>query len=204
LQLFEERKELKEQLTRLLQQEELKWIQRVKDTDLKEGKASTKYFDAKANGRHRRNTIVSFEHNGEKIAGQKNLEDHITKFYKELFGQPQVSEIQLNLEDIPTIDPEVAQNMTASFSMEEIENAVFEMAHNKSAGSNGFPIEFYQKIWDLIKHDLKALVDDFQQGKLDIERLNYGVITLVPKCEDPNDIKKFRPEFQDHHKITYE
>jgi uncharacterized lipoprotein YehR (DUF1307 family) len=104
----------------------LKWIQRAKDTDLKEGEASTKYFHAKANGRHRRNTIISLEHDGDKIVGQKNLEDHTTKFYKEHFVLPQVSEIRLNLEDIPMIDAEVAQNMTVPFSMEEIKFVVFE------------------------------------------------------------------------------
>ena len=41
--------------------------------------------------------------------------------------------------------------------------------------------------------DLLALVNDFQQGKLEISRLNYGIITLIPKCKDPTDIKKFRP-----------
>lgn len=40
---------------------------------------------------------------------------------------------------------------------------------------------------------MKNLLDNFHIGALDIARLNYGVITLVPKCKDAKQIKKFRP-----------
>ena len=34
---------------------------------------------------------------------------------------------------------------------------------------------------------------DFNKDQLDIKRLNYGVITLVPKLKEANNIKQFRP-----------
>lgn len=37
------------------------------------------------------------------------------------------------------------------------------------------------------------MFQDFWENKLDIKRLNYGVITLVPKLKDANTIKQFRP-----------
>jgi hypothetical protein len=33
----------------------------------------------------------------------------------------------------------------------------------------------------------------FHQGRLDIERLNHGVISLIPKVPDVDVIQKFRP-----------
>ena len=33
----------------------------------------------------------------------------------------------------------------------------------------------------------------FAKQRLDIKRLNYGVVTLVPKLKDANSIKQYRP-----------
>lgn len=38
-----------------------------------------------------------------------------------------------------------------------------------------------------------ALFNDFHQNNLDINRLNYGVITLLPKIKDANKIQQYRP-----------
>lgn len=37
------------------------------------------------------------------------------------------------------------------------------------------------------------MFQDFWKGELDIKRLNYGVITLVPKVKDASCIKQYRP-----------
>jgi hypothetical protein len=78
-------------------------------------------------------------------------------------------------------------------TMEELKIVVFEMASNKAAGSDGFNAEFYQKKWELVKQDLFGLLKDFQKGELDIARLNYGIITLVPKGKGADRIQKYRP-----------
>jgi hypothetical protein len=79
------------------------------------------------------------------------------------------------------------------FSLDEIKKVVFGMKKNKSPGPDGFPADFYQEFWDLVKWDLKALVEQFAKGRIDIARLNYGIITLVPKTADAKQIQKFRP-----------
>jgi hypothetical protein len=38
-----------------------------------------------------------------------------------------------------------------------------------------------------------AMVNDFYLDKLDIDKLNYGVITLLPKVSDANEVKQYRP-----------
>ena len=49
-----EQKDLREQLNRLLKQEEVKWFQRYKDKEIKEGDSNTRYYHAKVNGRRRK------------------------------------------------------------------------------------------------------------------------------------------------------
>lgn len=48
------------------------------------------------------------------------------------------------------------------------------------AGPDGFPVEFYQDLWEIIKQDLKELFDKFHIVELDVERLNQGIIALIP------------------------
>jgi hypothetical protein len=38
------------------------------------------------------------------------------------------------------------------------------MEHNKAPGPDGFPAEFYQHFWDVIKSDLLALFADLHAG----------------------------------------
>lgn len=37
------------------------------------------------------------------------------------------------------------------------------------------------------------MVNDFYLGELDVQRLNYGVITLIPKIKGANNVKQYRP-----------
>jgi hypothetical protein len=52
---------------------------------------------------------------------------------------------------------------------------------------------FYQKFWELIKADLMNMINDWNQGKLDLFRLNFSLLTLIPKEADVVTIQKFRP-----------
>jgi hypothetical protein len=67
------------------------------------------------------------------------------------------------------------------------------MEKNKAAGPDGFPIEFYQSCWEIVKHDLMQIFDDFHQNRIDLAKINYGIITLIPKGDDANIIQKYRP-----------
>ena len=44
----------------------------------------------------------------------------------------------------------------------------------------------------MIKGDLMNMINDFYLGNLDLARLNYGVITLVPKVKETNNVKQYR------------
>lgn len=83
--------------------------------------------------------------------------------------------------------------LTITFSMEELHSKAFRMESNKPARPDGFNIEFYQKFWEIIKTVLFALLEHLYDNELDIDRLNYGVITLIPKGSDTDRIRKYRP-----------
>ena len=99
------------------------------------------------------------------IEGDKHLVEYITSFYKNLFGHRDNSTTSLNIENPKMIQEQYRDILINEFSLEEIKNVVFNMAHNKSHGPDGFTAEFYQHYWELVKYDLKALLDDFGNKK---------------------------------------
>jgi hypothetical protein len=74
-----------------------------------------------------------------------------------------------------------------------VEEAVMQMKKNKAPGPDGFPAEFYQVFWDTIKDDMMAMFYQLQSGDLPLFRLNFGIITLLPKKEDASRIEQYRP-----------
>ena len=62
-----------------------------------------------------------------------------------------------------------------------------------SPGPDGIPFLFYHKFWVLIKNDLLKMFEDFQKGNLELFRLNFAAITLIPKEENAKSMRKFRP-----------
>lgn len=83
--------------------------------------------------------------------------------------------------------------LTKPFDEQEIKNVVFEMEHNKAASPDAIPMEFFQKCWDVVKGGILEMFRDFHQGKLDVSRINYGVITLLPKVNDAEKIQQYKP-----------
>lgn len=77
--------------------------------------------------------------------------------------------------------------------MEEVKSAVFGMKNTSAPGPNGFGASFFKNSWSFLSNDFMALFKDFHNGRLDIRRLNYGVITLVPKLKEATNIKQYRP-----------
>jgi hypothetical protein len=46
---------------------------------------------------------------------------------------------------------------------------------------------------EVVKEDLVEMFSDFHKGSLDLFRLNFAMLTLIPKIENATDMKNFRP-----------
>ena len=183
------------ELLKLNEEEEIYWQQRSHDKQLKEGDRNTEYFHRMANGRKRRNLIISMEDEGRTIEGDAELLAHATDYYKNLFGPEIGNSFPLDpalWQEEEKVNMEENDMLPQPFSEEEIRFALFSMEKNKAAGPDKIPIEFYQSCWDIIKSDIIELFDDFHKGNLLVNRLNYGVITLLPKVQDAAKIQQFR------------
>jgi hypothetical protein len=83
--------------------------------------------------------------------------------------------------------------LASIFTEQEVKATIFQMEHNKAPGSDGFPVEFYQVLWEIIKMDLMDLFHEFHKGDLPLFSLNFGIITLLPKEKEAKQIQQFRP-----------
>jgi hypothetical protein len=112
-------------LKKLLRDEEMKWRQRAKEKDLKEGDGNTRYFHLKASGTKKKNHISVLQNNGEEILGETELIKHVTEFYKNLFGPSTVCSLNLNGIDCAQLSEEDRQELVRPFDLEEIKAVVF-------------------------------------------------------------------------------
>jgi exonuclease III len=74
------------ELLRIMEEEEIYWHKRSNNNWLLKGDCNTAFFHRVANGKKRKNTIFSLNHNDQVIEGDDALVEHATSFYKELFG----------------------------------------------------------------------------------------------------------------------
>jgi hypothetical protein len=115
-------------LAELLREEELKWYQRAKTKGLLHGDSNIKYFHLVASGKYRKSRIYHLRIGDQIIEGDAQLKDHITYYYKGLFGPPEASGVSLDLSiinDILEVPPDENFYLMSVFMENEIREAIF-------------------------------------------------------------------------------
>ena len=147
-------------------------------------------------GGREKNTIHSFTVGEVVIEGTQNLLAHATSFYKELFGPARGNMFHLSADtwsEEEKLSEEDNILLTSEFTKEEVKRALFGMGCNRAPRPDNIPAEFYMQCWEFVKKDIMHLFEAFHSNKLDIARLNYGIITLLPKSNDASRIQQYRP-----------
>ena len=151
-----------------LEKEEMYWYERSHETWLLQGDNNTSYFHKCANGRKRKNNIISLEKDGCMIEGDENLLKHASEYYSDMFGPPIEYNVQLDptlWEGLSSVSDEENALLCRPFSETEIKEALGQMEKNKAAGPDKIPIEFYQNCWEIVRLDIIQLFDDFTTKK---------------------------------------
>ena len=81
----------------------------------------------------------------------------------------------------------------AAFSAGEVWAAIRGMNPTSAPGPDGLSVKFFQTFWNMINPEIMAIFDEFYVGSIDLGRLNYGIICLIPKVPGASDIRQFRP-----------
>lgn len=91
------------------------------------------------------------------------------------------------------VNQEQNNNLIAVPTIEELKEVVFSMNPNSAAGPDGMNGFFFQKCWQIIKHDLLAVIQAFFCGQIIPKSFSHSCIVLLPKVCNPNKITEFRP-----------
>ncbi|GJX68534.1 RNA-directed DNA polymerase, eukaryota [Tanacetum coccineum] len=97
---------------------------------------------------------------------------------------------------------EVAQKAKIKWSIEgyenskyfhELERVVWDCGLDKSLWPNGFTFGFYRRYWSFLENDVMEAVSYFFQHGSFVKGGNSSFISLIPKTQNANMVKDFRP-----------
>ncbi|KAJ9548141.1 hypothetical protein OSB04_020684 [Centaurea solstitialis] len=186
--------EERQRLLAILLLEEEHWRQRSKVFWLKEGDTNTKFFHAVANGRRKSNRIIKLQDdNGQWVEDVIGLHNLATEYFTRLFSTSTGSpELITKLVKKSLAARDVAR-LETPFTKEEFRIALFQMHPDKSPGPDGFNPRFYQKFWPVLGDDIfHAGMSWLENGSFPFG-VNDTILTLIPKCDSPKNMKEFRP-----------
>ena len=91
------------------------------------------------------------------------------------------------------ISGEVAEWLERPFDEEEIAGVVQGFNGDKAPGPNGFSLAFFQQCWSVVRDEVLAVCQEFQEHCHFERSLNATFVSLIPKIHGVDEIKDFRP-----------
>jgi len=187
------RKIIKKYLLRLLDYQKYYWKKRCTICWVKFGDENTKFFQAVATERYRKNNVAILQTpEGLMVEDHTGKEALLFHAYTERLGTSNPTQMRFDLPSLirPT---ENLDHLTVPFTQEEIDLVVKEMPVDRAPGPDGFSGLFLKAWWQIMKEDFYTLCAQFHVGDLDLQSINDGLITLIPKNGSPTTINDYRP-----------
>ena len=146
-----------------------------------------------ASERYRRNNIASLMlHDGTIVDDHASKESVIYQSFKERLGTSSKHEMKFDLARIIKRLEDLDQ-LTVPFTHQEIDDVIKYMSADRASGPDGFTGHFLKTYWPVIKEDFYKLCNQFHEGNLNLESINEGFITLIPKSSSPETANDYRP-----------
>ncbi|CAL9005467.1 unnamed protein product, partial [Prunus brigantina] len=179
----------------VLEQEAMFWKQKSRLQWLQEGDQNTKFFHLTTIIRRRRNKIERLKNNeGVWVEEAQDIKGLAMAYFEQFFSQEIVEHSDLTLPKLfPVIDSTDLELLEKEVDMAEIKRSLFGIGGLKALGVDGFPACFYQAQWNKCADDIFAMVTQAFQKCSIPDKLNYTLITLVPKVQSPQSMVQFRP-----------
>lgn len=188
-------KAMQKQFQIQLEEEDIKRRKRAKQHWLKEGDRNTQFFHLQENQRRKNNKISHILNNESKlVVDQSQLGELFSKFYSDIFTSSLPHRIEECLQAVlRRLSEEVSQELSAPFTKQEINDALFQMNAFGAPRPDGFPAHFYQKIWSTIHMDICSYILNFLNNSAHLDDINSTFIVLKPKVKEAKRMWDYRP-----------
>jgi hypothetical protein len=180
----------------ILSAEEEYWRERGRQQWVLNGDANTKFFHAFANGRKRKCAIYALRSPSGLVSDKNAIQELIYSFYRELMGadEPKMLSTHPDLWSGPRrVSNLENEELMRTFTPDELDAVLKETKTDTAPGLDGLPVLFYKKFWPMLRRPVLQILNGFALGTIDIARLNFGILSLIPKVPGAEDIKQFRP-----------
>lgn len=121
------------------------------------------------------------------------MERLVGDYYSNIFVEEETSATDIFNLVQPKVDSLQNKLLTALISLDEVKSAVFYMQSDKSPGPDGLNSAFFQKYWHIVGEDIWNKCNHWLQSGTFSASLTDTHIVLVPKCNDPVNLKYFCP-----------
>jgi hypothetical protein len=153
------------------------------------------FFHRKAQWRAKKNRVKKLKtENGEWEENEENMRQIAADYFQSLYTKDPGVNPQEVLELVEArVSDEVNDELCKPFTNTEIADVLFQIGPLKAPGPDGFPARFFRRNWDVIKIDVIAAVKEFFNSGSMPEGVNVTSIVLIPKGNQPECLKDFRP-----------
>lgn len=197
--LFADENEVRRQWSFLSSAEEsfLKQKSRIRWCD--EGDSNTGFFHKSVMAHQAVNRITYLRtDDDEKISDTTQMKAMLIDYYIDLLGTKNLAVQPLSVDRIKELNnfrcsSDLAVQLTAIPSTEEVTSTLFSLPRNKAPGPDGFTADFFVSSWAIVGPSLiEAVTDFFKTGKL-IKQVNATILALIPKTVTTDKLRDFRP-----------
>ncbi|KAL4334108.1 hypothetical protein GQ457_07G014090 [Hibiscus cannabinus] len=173
--------------------EEREWLQKSRLKWFSEGDRNTKFFHLSATLRKNRNKILSVKVDNTVLEDQSCISYAFEEHFRQSFNSSSTIPVKGFRGAFKSLPVEVANALEAPFTEGEIWGAIQSADGNKAPGPDGFNLDFYKKMWPLLKDKVLKFFREFYKGRIKDKSFNHSFITLIPKVTNPKCIDDYRP-----------
>jgi hypothetical protein len=131
------------------------------------------------------------------VSVQQDFVDHIYGFYKGLMGAVGEERAFSLSPDLRPMEARIFEGVNTevelTFTAEELDEVLASIKTDSALGPDELPVAFFKNLWEILKGPILAILNDFALARVDIARINYGIISLIPKVRGADSIKQYRP-----------